>query len=299
MNPVAVYDFIDVGYPFRLRGAGNTQNDVGLVYPPVQHTLTSVVGGGGPSVASQVRLGQITVGGFSLHNRCGTTAAVGIGVRIPNGLWQAGQWVDATTTYTDDTTDAQDDGGSDFPLETLTDNDGIVIMSRVPFNAISIDVSVTSSSAAPVRAIRYSTIVSGTSAWGGPIVNAYSSVATTGQYVITGTTHANEGVWAFNLPADFTATTGLDGVLGTGIRTGMYAMNLRATTAPTAVAGVADSISLYRLHFLTESLADNGVYEAFFGASEGAMLPEGDALVAFFETANAGNRFTTFVRTRG
>ena len=299
MRPIVEYDFVDVGYPYRLRGGGNTQSDDGLIYSPSLTRLNAVQGGGGPAATLMARTGGLALGGFSLHNRAAATIAVGIGVRIPNTLWFAGQWVDADTTYTDDTTDAQDAAGSDFPLETLVDGDGFVIMSRVPFNGISMDVSVTSSSDTPVRDLRYSTIVSGTSAWSAALSNAYSAVASTGHYVITGPTHANEGVWAFNLPADFTASVGLDGVLGTGIRTGFYCVNVRATVSPTAVAGVADSLSIYRMHFLTEGVADNGVYEAFFGSSEAPMLVEGDAVVAFFGTADPQNRVTLFARTRG
>ena len=38
--------------------------------------------------------------------------------------WAVGQWTEATQTFTDDTTDAQDAGTGDVPLATTTDNDG-------------------------------------------------------------------------------------------------------------------------------------------------------------------------------
>lgn len=299
MNPIVIYDFIDVAYPYRLRGAGNQQSDTGLIYPQLRHTLFSVAGDGSTPSSTQSAEGAIALGGFSIHNRCGTTAAVGIGIRIPNAYWQAGQWTDSGTTYTDDTTDAQDAGTTDFSLETTTTSDGFVILSRVPFNAITIQVSVASTGGNPVRALRYSTSSGGTSAWSGAITNAYAAAASTGHYAVTGTTNSAEALWVWNLPNDFAATTGANDALGTGIDAGWYAVNIRATTAPTGTAGVADFLSIYRLHFLTEALADNGVYEAFFGTSEIPLHPQGDALVAFFETANDGNRVSALVRAKG
>ena len=298
MNPISIYELIDVGYPWRLRGPGNQQNDVGLIYPPISYTQRGANAGGNPA-STAVRVGGLVLGGFSLHNRAGgTQAGIGIGVRIPNTLWQAGQWTHASTTFTDDTTDAQSTAASDFPVETTTDNDGYVILSRVPFNALSIDVATTSAGAAPVRAARYSTIVSGTSAWSTAMANMIAFTGSTGQFSITATTASLEGLVVFNLPADFTASVGLDGVLGTGINAGWYALNIRSTTAPTGAAS-ADSLSVYRLNFLTEQLADNGVYEMFFGSSEARLLMEGDALVGYFDTANDQNRLSAFVRSAG
>jgi hypothetical protein len=68
--------------------------------------------------------------------------------------------------------------------------------------------------------------------------------------------------------------------------------------APTAAA-VANSLSIYRMYFCTETLADNGTFEFVPGAMGAWLEPRGDALVPFFDTANEGNRVTVMVRPRG
>ena len=101
MNPIACYEtIIDVAQPNILQGDANSQTTTNMLkMNPTQGTNPNV------------RAEGMALGYFSLLNRSGGAASVGIGVRIPNHLWSAGQWVDATTTYTDDTTDAQDVGG--------------------------------------------------------------------------------------------------------------------------------------------------------------------------------------------
>src|ERR1043166_2077550 len=101
------YTPIDTAYPVRLRGT-NQQTDVGLLYQPPRYN----VGGSVP------RGPGLALGYFALHNRSASSlTAAGIGVRIPNYLWIAGQWTDSTTTFTEDTRDAQGRAPADLPLE--------------------------------------------------------------------------------------------------------------------------------------------------------------------------------------
>lgn len=298
MNPISVYDTFDRAYPWIIRGT-NQQTDLYLLAQP---PATSQASRGGLPTRTTERQNGLRLGGISLHNRSGGVCAVGIGVRIQNHLWKAGQWVDSTTTYTDDTTDAQDAGTSDFPIETTTDSTGFVILSRVPINGISINVGTASVDATdPARSLTYSTGAAGHT-WSSALTNLFSSTGAAAE-MATG-----ENAWVWALPVDHMPTT-IDDTLGTGIPKGYYAVRIMATTAPDTTAAVATTIEVYRFFHLTEALADNGVYEAFYGTSElklssynsaeGTSIEYGDAVVAYFSVLNVQNRVTGFVRTAG
>lgn len=289
MNPISIYECVEQGYPWRLRGPGLGQTNRGLLYQPPTFGVSPR---GVPTAGAQTTHGGIRLGGFSLHNRANATqTCVAIGVRIPNYMWVAGTYVNATTTYTDRTAQAQGTTTDGFVMETsLTDNDGFIVGCQVPFNAISINVS-TASTGTVARAYRYSTTTSGTSTWT-DFANLFIQDGASTNLAITGTTIANEALAVWDCPVEWTKVT--SGV--TNFPSGFFAVNCRATTGPT-VAALATDLSIYRLYFVTESLADNGLYEAFFGASEARMEPTGDALVACFATANNQNRVTAFVRS--
>ena len=277
MNPISTYEsIIDITNPTILQGDGNAQTNTNILWTPPNNRVGT----------GTQRSEGMAVGYFSLLNRSGGAAYVGLGVRIPNHLWQAGQWVDATTTYTDDTTDAQDAGGTDFALETLTVNDGFMIASRVQFNAILIDIATASNLAAgaPVRAAQYSN--SAGTGWAALTTILHTAAAA--EYSTT-----TETVIAWDVPTDW----GLHvSGLGTGTPVGQYLVNVRATTTPDTTAGVAHAISIYRIYFL-ESIANNATKEINFGPAEAWML-NGDALVSFFGVASASNRVTALVRPR-
>lgn len=275
MNPIACYEsIIDEATPVILQGDGNSQTNTNLLWVPPA----------GSRSAGTQRIEGCALGYYSLLNRSGGAAYVGIGVRIPNHYWTAGQWVDATTTYTDDIVDAQDVGTSDFALETTTVNDGFTIASRVQFNAVLIDIGTASIDAVSVaRAARYSDSA-------GTAYAALTTILHTAAAVNYSTTA--ETVIAWDVPTDWGVSVS---GLGTGIPVGQYIINVRATDAPTT-AGIANSLSLYRIYFL-ESIANNATKEANFSPSE-AWLPNGDGLVAFFSVANSANRVTTLVRPR-
>ena len=275
MNPIGSYEtIIDVAQPNILQGDANSQTTTNMLkMNPMQGTNPNV------------RAEGMALGYFSLLNRSGGAASVGIGVRIPNHLWSAGQWVDATTTYTDDTTDAQDAGAGDFALETTTNSDGYLIASRVPFNAVLIDVTTASVDAVSVaRSARYSD-AAGT-AW-----VTLTTVVLTGAAANYAT--ATETVLAFDPPSDWGVHVS---GLGTNTPVGQYLVNVRATDAPGTTAGLAGTLSLYRIYFI-ESIANNVTKEINFSPSE-AWMPHGDGLIAFFSTANAANKVTALVRPR-
>ena len=290
MRPIGLYEPIDMAYTFRLRGDDNQQNNTGLVYrlPAVttgfgarEGALTRGAGGGAGETATQ----GIGLGYARLHNRSGGAISMGIGVRIPNLLWRAGAWDDdATTPFTDDSVDAQDVGAGDFAPETTTASDGFVVYSRFRFSVISLDVGTASVGGGAVRAVRYSNAAG--NGWTN-FANLYLQDASTGVM----STGENLIVW--QPPGDW-GTIEAGGL--SGIPEGVYAVNVRATTAPTTAA-IVDSLSVYRLYGLTEAIADNGTLEYAYGGVELAMYP-GDALVCFFGTANNQNGVTALVRPR-
>jgi hypothetical protein len=289
MHPISNYVSINAGYPYGLRGT-KQQTDTGLLwknppYSPGSH-----------------RTAGMALGYFSLHNRSAATVNVGIGVRIPNYLWKYYTRVDSTTTSTDVTTNAQGTSTA-VDLNSTTNNDGHVILSRVPFNAISYNITqaVTGS---PVNAIRY-TNTAGTG-WTN-LTNPYALPASSaGTFPVTG-----EAVVAFNEPTDWgkTAAAGLE----TGLAGGYYGLAFRSTTAPSQKAQ-ATGVEIFRLFFLTEGVADNGSLSQDFGAKDFVMALDafsneglyGDALVAAFldpaaasqgVKADIGNRVSALIRS--
>lgn len=263
--------------------------------------LSTVCDGGDPTVTSHGLLlhprglaegSHFQVAYGSIQNRSGAAAFCGLGVRIPISFWRAGQWVQATTTYTDGTTDAQDTGGTDFPLETTTANDGFCVFSRTPFNCVSLLCATASVGAGVVRAARYST----GGAWVSLPNLATCLPQTAGQnYVVSA-----ENIALFNSPADWQVTTGAE---GTGIPVGFYGLNIRATTAPTT-AGVAHSLTVHRMYWMTEAVADNAILEVGLSGGFAPLDMNGDMLTTVVvntagTTPALGSRVTAIVRTRG
>lgn len=219
-----------------------------------------------------------------LQNRAEADAVVAIGVRLSTGIWKAGQWTDATTTFTDDTADFQDVGATDAALETTTNDDGFLVSSGVLFNGLSINVS-TASVGTPTRVLEYST---GTSSWTA-LSNVLSFDSAGANY------DTAENVIVFAPPTDWARMTSGH---GTGVTVGHFGLRVRATTAP-STAGVAASISVHRLYFPIEVLSDNNVYEIPLGSMYASLEPNGDALVAYFGIANPQNLVSALVRARG
>lgn len=260
----------------------------------VDKACSKVLDGGDPNSNSYVLYTHprgeagglhLQVGYVRLQNRSGASAAVGLGVRLPMKLWKAGQWVHATTTWTDDTTDFQDAGTADAPLETTTNNDGFLVSSPFIFNALSIAVA-TASTGSPGRVVEYST-ASGT--W-----TALSNFLSFGGEN-TNYTGSAENVIVWVPPSDWEVMTGSH---GTGVTAGHYGLRVRATTAPT-IAGVASTMSVHRIYFPLEGIADGGLYEIPLGAEYARFEANGEALVAFFSVADPQNLATALVRARG
>jgi hypothetical protein len=124
----------------------------------------------------------------------------------------------------------------------------------------------------------------------------YSALPTA--LAVTGTSAGAEALIVYDVPENWGPTTVITNSNWTGMPLNMYALNVRSTVVPTTAA-VANSLSIYRMYFLTETLADNGTFEFVPGAMGAWMEPKGDALVPYFDVADVGNRVTVLVRPRG
>lgn len=284
------YTLVSLNQITKIRGTDNQQTTTGLLYRAPEAGIVNVSGSASPDALTRSAGGGvgrsmlqgIGMGGFELFNSSGGTITVAIGVRIPNYLWGFGQWVNAATTpFTDDTVDAQDTGtADDAVLQTTTNNDGFVIHSAVPFNAFGIDVDTAGDAA--TNALRY-TNTAGTGWTNIGTTLAAESLAVTG-----------ERIWLWHTPPDWGKITGT-GL--SGIPPNRYAVNFRSTTAPAAAAATAGSLEVYRFYFINEALTNNTLYTWWPGGTEAQMTP-GDALVAFFGTADNLNAVTALVRPR-
>lgn len=229
--------------------------------------------------------GAMALTGYTLHNRSGGAATLGIGFKLRNDQWKAGQWTEVGSVYTDDTVDAQDDGASDFALEVAaTNDDGFVILSSVKWDWLSLNVGLTND-ASSTRAFRYSGATG--SAWVASPSNIFlDEITGTADNIATG-----ENLLVWTPPQDWGKTLGL-----TGISDGWYAFNCRSTTAPATTAALATAIEIGTLVNVVENVADNStVSEEICDYWE----PFGDAIVAFFSTANGGNRVAAQWRHAG
>lgn len=224
---------------------------------------------------------RFILGEFNVHNRSGGAAYLGIGGRLPQSLWTAGQIV-AAGNYTDDVTDAQDSDVNDFALTTTTNSDGFGIFCQVPWNIASIVVGTAAAGGSPVWDLAY-TKAGGS--WG-TITNAYVSplFTSTGEQLI----------W-FEPPADWAPS---EAGHGTGVPVGQFGIRCRATTAPNATAGLATNIVLGRMFLSTESVDDNSVLNNI-GGVEIALPPQCDAICAAISVANSQNRASVSWRYSG
>ena len=213
----------------------------------------------------------------------GSAASVGFGVRFMKAMWVAGQWVNGTTTYTDDTTDFQSAATGDCVLETTTNNDGHIVACKKLFSAICYNVS-TASTGSPVRTLEYST---GTSTW--TAMPAFHSFIPSGANYALGENFA----W-FAIPNDWAVMAAGH---GTGVPVGYYGIRVRSTTAPT-VAAIASSITVHYITPLAFALATSATATMEFGGQYAPFPPDCDAIVGCSQPTNGGNSIQALIRTR-
>lgn len=223
---------------------------------------------------------------FSVHNRSGGEAIVGIGGRVDADLWRFYNWTNANyaagTVLTDDTADAQDTDPGDITLDTVnTNNDGFAIGCDMPFNIVSLMINQASASNT-VWQVYYSIASAGTG-----FSNNFTEI--TNLYVAPVLSSTGEQLIWFEPPTDWHRVLPATAIVnrhGRSNRTvlghtapSQYLLVVRSTTAPNATAGTANIMTLGRMYFSTAGVADSGILTNI-GGSE-LHLPAGcDAIAA-------------------
>lgn len=249
------------GLNAKIRGTYQ-QTDNGLV------ALNSLLSGRTNSDVPQ-RVQGVQINYCRMHNRSGNAAIMGFGVRLPNRLWQAGLVDDGV--FTDDTADLQDLDTNDFAMAVDADNNtGFAILSFVPFNVISINVT-TQDAGTQTGVLKYS---KGTGSTLGTITNPYAGPPA--QWA------SGENVIAFEPPIDWAKT---DGTELTGVPSGMYLLVVEETTAA-ATAALAKAGEIFYMPVIQEAVADNGILEVQLGVDT-LGIPYGDAIAAYISDITA------------
>src|SRR3990172_9550184 len=215
-----------------------------------------------------------------LHNRTGSAMGCALVGFMADARWEAGQWVNATTTYTADTTDAQDAGTNDFALETTTQNDGFVVGADRKFGAVSVDVTTAGSGTSPTHVVEY---------WNG----AWTAIAAAGMLIDVPRSAdwgAGEAVILFDPPVDW-----IVGGSGTGISQTRFNIRMRRTNATQATAALARRIYVGEIITSLSSVGVDAAGETRFGVP--GLLWDAYNLVGVngvFVTADEGNLMEIF-----
>lgn len=226
---------------------------------------------------------------LEMQNRSGGTIAVGAGVRMPTDSWVAGSWDNSQEDYTSDTADAQDSGANDFSLEGVTGTgDGFAVGCRTPFNCLAVLVSIAGTGALPTRVVEYTHAAQ----------SGWRAIPATSWYAGPDAIHwvAGEQLVWWNKPTDWAVGTAASH--GRGLPDGYYWARVRTTSAITANAASATSLTVHDLSFSIEGLADNIIYEPQFNGMYIPLNPAGEAFVTAWGTAASGNRVTAVLRAR-
>lgn len=234
-----------------------------------------------PVVATQSGK-QLVFLSATVNNRSGGAIIAGLGFKISDTRWSAGQWDDSgNPEFIDDTTDAQDSGADDFALTTLTDDDGFAVQSLDKFGIVG--VTVTTAANDGTFAYTY---------WNG------SSYATLTLIETPDWTSTGEKTIAFAPPVDWAVNSGQ--AVTDGLTAGYYSIRVIATTAPTVTAALASLLWVARLYDYKEDVSDNAVLNIIpEDANRGIVLQGGESIVPYFGTANANNSISVRYTIRG
>lgn len=185
------------------------------------------------------------------QNRFTAAAAMAVVALMKDIAWEAGQWVNATTTYTVDTTDAQSAGTNDVALETLTAQDGFLVGADMPFGALSLDIT-TAGVGNTTHVIEY---------WNGvwvaiPAIGMLSDIARAAVW------STGENLVLFDPPADW-----IKGGSGTNVNQNRYNLRIRCTTVAAGTAALARRIYVGVVLLSEDQIGINASIERFSGAT--------------------------------
>lgn len=210
---------------------------------------------------------RLYVGSVEVGNGSAAAMRVGWGYELPDVDWIAGY--STLTTFTDDTTDAQDAGTGDFMLANKdVANSGFVVAAKTPFNLIGVTLATAAATAGTV----YYQYSNGT---------AFSNLTT----VTTGAMNATPGdiYFMFLKPHDFAPfTTAVNGVPA-----GNYAFRAVFSTAPTTTSPLATELWVCNLVDYVES-CDAGK-SILWDSGGDVRIPGNLGIVAYAATADAEN----------
>src|SRR5512146_888672 len=268
-----------------LRTAGWHQTDTGLLWVPPSMTIISPRSDLGVTTKTTWREG-VWVRSFELHNRSGGAAAVGIGGRMANRHWIGGRLSADGATFTDLTSSLQSTGTATVQV-TGANQTGFCILSRQKFDWVSVNFTTAETDDDSGGEINHTVEYSTGATW----TTLGANAATTDGFTKTG------DVWGAAVadlvmfsPVDWEPTKS-----NGGVPDGYY--GVRSTSAgreASDVAAVVTGVESGNM-LVIEALADNGIWEM---ETVDFWMPYCESLVAYFSTANAGNRVYAEALTR-
>ena len=187
---------------------------------------------------------RVCVGGQFLS----TTTNPATGVAEVDFLWGAGQWEDATTTLTDDSTDAKSAAATDFAISTAAvSGDGYVVHSTRQFSCVVVGIGATAqvNAVGTVQTYEY---------WNGSAWVALPLLNTAPLYTAANTDYPV----IFGKPLDWATVAVASVPAGDGIPVGRYAMRYRATGAAPTTAGIASRLFVGDVLRYPSSLVPSG-----------------------------------------
>src|SRR5574343_520746 len=233
---------------------------------------------------------------FSLHNRSGSAAVLGIGGRMQSSAWTFSVWDDseyaAASVLIDDTADAQNSTTGDVNLDTVgTANDGFAIGCDVPFNMVALMIS-QASTAGTAWAAYYSKVSSGTG-----FSNNYTQI--TKFYVAPDVSSTGEQLIWFDAPADWHRVLPATAIVNRHGRSNLqvlgytappqYRLVVKSTTAPNATRGLLTLANLGHVVMSTVNILDGDILTNIGGADI-YLPPVCDAICAATSVADEQNR---------
>ena len=217
---------------------------------------------------------------LSIQNRYTGPIPVGVVGFMADANWIAGQWTDATTTYTDTTSTAQAGASNGFVLETTTQNDGFIIGAKYPFGCVSLDVTTGGSGTTTSHTIEY---------WNG---SSWVAIVAAGMLVDIARTGADwptgEYLILFTVPGPWAK-----GGSGTNTNQGMYNIRIKRTNVTQATAALARRVYVGVVLFSIDQLASNTAYAPQVGYGLTLDIPDYITHInAAVGTADPGNLVT-------
>ena len=195
-----------------------------------------------PAVAGFPINGTMLLHAIRLVNRSATPGVCAAVALLKDSAWVFGQWTNATTLFTDDTTDAQSAATNDAALETNTSGDGCIIGATVPFNAVSLDVTTAGAAASDIHSVEY---------WNG---SAWTAMAASSFLVDIASRaavwSAGEQTFLFEAPMDWAV-----GGSGTNVPSTKYNIRIKRTPTTPSAAALARLVYVGRILWSVKSVA--------------------------------------------